>query len=411
MRRRWVRQWAFRGIALACGGVVAAIIAEVALRLVGVSFPLPYVPDPHTGSRLRAGFAAEFSKEGRARVRITSDGRRDRERPVPKPAGTFRIAVLGDSYAEALQVDQDQTFWAVLESQLNDCPRFAGQTVEVLNFGVSGFGTAQELEMLRNYVWPYQPDLVLLAFLTGNDVSDNSQMLSADGVRPYYRLRDNDLELDRSFQNHPYYRDALSPYFRFKVALINRCRLLQVGRQVWAEWRQRGGRPQVPELEAGLDPVYVEPADDDWREAWEITERLLKRVHEQVTSHGAELLVVTLSNGVQVHPDPDLRARVEARWHVPDLFYPDRRVEAFCERQQIPVLVLAPRLQQYAQDQQRFLHGFKNTRLGTGHWNDDGHRLAGLWIAETICAAREEPRSAGESAAPDDAGQGPTQRQ
>jgi hypothetical protein len=43
-------------------------------------------------------------------------------------------------------------------------------------------------------------------------------------------------------------------------------------------------------------------------------------------------------------------------------------------------------MQKYAEDENVFLHGFKNTELGTGHWNENGHQLAGKLIAGKICA-------------------------
>jgi len=71
-------------------------------------------------------------------------------------------------------VPVENTFWAVMEDRLKGCNAFAGKQIEVLNFGVSGYGTAQELLSLRQDVWDYQPDMVLLAVTTGNDISDNS---------------------------------------------------------------------------------------------------------------------------------------------------------------------------------------------------------------------------------------------
>jgi hypothetical protein len=77
---------------------------------------------------------------------------------------TYRIAVIGDSFAEAMQVPLEDTFWFGLRERLQACPAFAGSTIEALNFAVSDYGTAQELLTERTRVWPYVPDLVLLLF-------------------------------------------------------------------------------------------------------------------------------------------------------------------------------------------------------------------------------------------------------
>jgi len=202
-RPAW-KKYLMRLCLVGMGLLAGLLIAEISLRLMHVSYPLPYVPDPYCGSRLRPGMKAEFSAEGTAWVQINQDGFRDRNHSRQKPPGTFRIAVLGDSYAEAFQVSQDETFWAILEKKLQSNLKPGQHKVEVLNFGVSGFGTAQELEMLRHHVWKYEPDLVLLAFMTGNDLSDNSKRLSPDGVRPYYIPQGSTLVLDQSFRQHPY---------------------------------------------------------------------------------------------------------------------------------------------------------------------------------------------------------------
>ncbi|HVT18767.1 MAG TPA: hypothetical protein VHQ90_21610 [Thermoanaerobaculia bacterium] len=54
---------------------------------------------------------------------------------------------------------------------------------------MAGYGTAQELLTLRHEVWRYAPDLVLLAFYTGNDVRNNERRLEQDPSRPYFILR------------------------------------------------------------------------------------------------------------------------------------------------------------------------------------------------------------------------------
>jgi hypothetical protein len=70
---------------------------------------------------------------------------------------------------------------------------------------------------------------------------------------------------------------------------------------------------------------------------------------------------------------------------VKDLFYPERRITDIGERAGFPVLNLAPAFQSFADEHHVFLHGFDNTKFGTGHWNEAGHRLAGQLIADRLC--------------------------
>lgn len=76
----------------------------------------------------------------------------------PKLEGVYRILLLGDSYAEGLRVPLEQTFGKTLEAALNASAP-AGQRFEVINAGISGWGTDQQLLWLRSEGAKYQPDV------------------------------------------------------------------------------------------------------------------------------------------------------------------------------------------------------------------------------------------------------------
>ena len=65
---------------------------------------------------------------------------------------------------------------------------------------------------------------------------------------------------------------------------------------------------------------------------------------------------------------------------MPDLYYPERRLARFGKDHGIPVLNLAPTMAQQAEERQVFFHAFHDS-LGVGHWNEEGHRVAGELIA------------------------------
>lgn len=386
-----------KNIALIASSLVLGLVAaEIGLRIARISYPSLYEEDGELGDRLRPGAEGWTHGEGGSYVRINSDGMRDREHSIAKPPGTLRIAVLGDSFAEALAVPTEKTFWAVLERQLSAC---TGRKVEALNFGVSGYGTAQELIMLREHAWKYNPDIVLLAFFTGNDVRNNSRVLNDDPNIPYFVYRGDRMVLDDSF------RSSLaslgwSPGQRavrgFAAGIRNRSRVFQVVDQARVGLRHREAAKtedmasvEAAALkggEAGLDSaVYSEPKDETWKEAWRVTEGLITEMANDVRSHGARLWVVTLSTGIQVYPDPAVRQEFMKRLGVKDLLYPDMRVRALCDRENISVVTLAPAMAEYSEAHKVFLHGFPNARMGFGHWNEAGNDLAGGLIAARLC--------------------------
>ena len=207
---------------------LAILVFEIGLRFAGISYPSFYTWDEYRGFALRPGAEGWFRGEGEAYIRINSEGLRDREHRKPKPANTLRLAILGDSYAEALQVSMEETFWAVLESELVKCPYLSGRKVEVINFGVSGYGTAQELMTLRHKVWDYSPDIVILAFMTGNDLTDNLRAFdSTDPTRPYFVYSNGELVLDDSFRNSAAYRARQTLLASFGYSVITYSRVVQ----------------------------------------------------------------------------------------------------------------------------------------------------------------------------------------
>jgi hypothetical protein len=387
------------------------MLAEITLRVAGYSYPEFYSLDQSRGYALRPRAEGWYRKEGEAYVRINSDGLRDQEHSLTKPPDTVRIAVVGDSYPEALSVSLEEAFWRVMGKRLQECNAFPGQKIEVINFGVSGYGTAQELLTLRGQVWKYSPDIVMLAVTTNNDVTDNLRILKKSDEIPYFVYQANQLKLDDSFKNSRAFRLRQSGVSRFGGWLRDHSRLVQAMTQghhglkiLLSSWRarrsqkaqteteptSRNGVAQKSDLlsrseELGTDNIiYLEPANAVWNDAWNVTEKLILEMRNEVNSRGAKFVVVTLSNGPQVLPNPEWRQNFMKYFGITNLFYMDDRIKSFSARERIPVITLAPELQEFAQRNNVFLHGFGDN-LGNGHWNATGQRVAGELIAKKIC--------------------------
>ncbi len=388
--------------------VIGLTITEVFLRVINYSFPTFYSADEFRGYVLTPKIEGWYRKEGESYVRISSAGLRDIEHSKTKPPNTLRIAIVGDSYAEALQVPLESAFWKLAENRLQQCSATGGRNVEMINFGVSGYGTAQELITLQRQVWDYEPDVVLLAFTTNNDVTDNSRLLKKTDEIPYFVYRDDKLELDDSFRTNPSFRWRRSFLGRAGTALRDNLRFVQLVHQAQyslknylAKRRAQNAAPKIEKQfpaentpppnsaaraeELGIDNlVYGEPPDAVWNEAWRVTEGLLIEMRDEVERKGAKFLVVTLSNGVQVYPDENVRRAFMERVGATDLFYPNKRLKNFGGREKITVYDLAPELQIYAEQNNVFLHGF-GENIGNGHWNTEGHRAAGEKLSEKLC--------------------------
>lgn len=161
---------AIAAFALALGG------GELAIRTIGVAPPIKAITlstddcvyqrsdNPVLGFELRSNYRNAAPDFIDSYERTNSYGQRDIEHPVPKPAGTRRILLLGDSVVEGYGLPQSQTISSVLRELFAD-------GTEILNFGVSAYCTLAEIELLAVKGLRFQPDVVVLVFVE-NDFDD-----------------------------------------------------------------------------------------------------------------------------------------------------------------------------------------------------------------------------------------------
>lgn len=385
--------WLRRALLLSGSLVFSFLILEAGLWVVGFEFPVTTARHPHRGYSNRPNAAWVQRSEGFASVSTNSRGFRDAEWVIAKPDNSIRIAVLGDSFTEATQVAEEERFTELLEKQFREKRLFNGKKIEVMNFGSSGYGTAQQLMTWRHDARRYKPDFVVLAFLSGNDIRNNSEKLEGDPIRPYFVEQDGQLVLDDSF------RDEQLPLVRsIGLNAARYSRVAQVAYQVSRGIRAKRKMEQLKQIspaeakvvelglaEPGLSTwIYSPPKDDKHETAWQITEQLISQLSNEVFESGAQLFVVSLTNAIQVHPNEESREQFAKLLKLEDVRYPDRRITQHCQRNGIPVLSLVPGMQAHAQKYDRFLHGFENTTPGQGHWNAAGHLVAGSLIGDWL---------------------------
>ena len=113
---------------------------------------------------------------------VNSLGYREREISVQKPAGVYRIAVVGDSLTYGQGIAEQDRFSRLMERRLN-----GGKiSYQVYNFGIPGAETIDHIRFLED-VFKIDPDFVLLQWYT-NDVEGHDK----SGRESYYRLIPSD---------------------------------------------------------------------------------------------------------------------------------------------------------------------------------------------------------------------------
>jgi lysophospholipase L1-like esterase len=153
-------------LVLALSSVLVTLLGlETAFRLAGVSVGTVQINRETVRRSDNPRLRFDLRPNGRARAevvyRVNAEGLRGPETTVEKPAGTRRIAVLGDSIAFGYWVAEQDAFPAQLQQLLS---AGGGGPVEVLNFGVPGYNLEQEIETLRAKALAFAPDAVVVAF-------------------------------------------------------------------------------------------------------------------------------------------------------------------------------------------------------------------------------------------------------
>lgn len=363
---------------------------EIFLRIINIEYPIFQRHDSVRGFSLLPNSEGIWSREGKGKVKINSDGLRDYEHTIDKPSNTIRIAVLGDSYAEARSVNIKDTFWFKLSKYLESCKSFhKGKKIEVLNFGVSEYGTTQQYLTLKNHVWKYNPDLVLLAFYSGNDISDNLKILSTKKYRPYFEFEgDNIKSIDKDYLNSKPYKILSSSYGQFFIKLSQYSRIAQLFRELYVQMYFASKRrsnshltEKINEPKAGL----YNPINESWSKAWITTEKIIKLINKNVEEKGKELVLVSLTNPIQVYPSESYLKEYKKKNNIDNIFYPEIRLNKFSKKNSIKLILTSQIMREEALEKNIFFHGFDNTKLGTGHWNVLGHDFASKIISKGIC--------------------------
>jgi len=143
---------------------------ELSMRLTGkatdwvrfhaanVTHPLP------DGDFLQFELKTDVHKTLFGRPFVTNEyGMRDRSYPLQKPAGVYRVAVLGSSIDMGWGISAGESYVSLLEGWLNARSAELGspRRYEVLNFAVEAYSPLQRLEAFRRKARAFDPDLVI----------------------------------------------------------------------------------------------------------------------------------------------------------------------------------------------------------------------------------------------------------
>lgn len=205
-------------------------------------------PDPDVGRTLQPGL--EDREYHALALDSNALGLREREIAYPKPPGTLRVVLLGDSFVFGDGAEAEDRLGAWLERSLRERARRPAARIECLHVAASSWNFVAEAEFVRRQLDLLQPDLVVQVAVT-NDLDDGQ------GVRGFGSKSDFAPEL----------RDRANS-------------------RVWLRY------PRI-ELGRDLPNMLLEGFDEESRARWAAASRSIQRLVDALEARGAEYLLLS----------------------------------------------------------------------------------------------------------------------
>jgi lysophospholipase L1-like esterase len=305
--------------------------------------------------------------------KINNLGWRDKERSLTKPANTFRVAVLGDSFVEAFQVELDRTFPILSENELN---RGTSKRVEIMNFGLSGYTQTEELLILQNELEKYAPDMVMLFFFPGNDIDDVKRATAYSKMRPFFKISENrKLILDTSFSKTLEFKaKCFINIFKNHSALISLLTERYNAFKLMIAERRRKVERGIP----GYLSLCTDNPDSGYTENYKINKLLIKTASEHCKKNGMKFMLVVVDD-VSYMPEYEKKYKdIDSSIYS---FFFDDDLGQFAKLIGAEYIGLTRLFRKYCDEYGSALH-WQRAGYTYGHWNYKGHEI----VAETIVA-------------------------
>ena len=288
-------------------------------------------------------------------------------------ASVRKIGFFGDSYVEGLQVHDSETFPRLIEATMKQ----EGQNVACLNFGVGGTGTYHHYLRYLTVSEQTHLDDVVLCFLPQNDVLNNHERLGKPfGLpnAPYPVIQggvftDKRAEQDTTQINRRVglLRATIGTSF-VATGIYRLVRLLAI------DGRKR--KADVWKMRSSWLGVYGEPFNEDWREAWELTEAVLLRFTKAVKAKNGRLTLLIVADSLQLADPSLLKPDIAAAY---DFEYPNERLRKFCEQHGIVCLDSLP----FFLEQKPTLEYPYFSWEYDGHYSKIGHQTMADFLTST----------------------------
>ena len=325
------------------------VLAEFFLRFTEISLPSFVYDDPQRGRTHKAN-ADIFSilVEGFCMGEVNEFGYMGPAYPKEKMVGTIRIALIGDSYVEGIQVFERQHFRGILERQLS---KLLETKVEVLNFGIGGNDFRGYYLNYTERVLKYNPDLILFFVRRGNFIREDTTpgpkiVMRNDSLAVSYAFHEskqeklrNKFKLVREFSIGNLLKESYEKYYRGNYT-----------ETLLGNLYQSDNKQDVDELSKNVDI-----ANDKF---YDLNYNILQELKGDNASSTEKIIFVETSK-------------------LPDYY------DELISNLNLPMIHLVDYLAPY--DKNRELQYWKGSRK-YGHWNHRAHEIIGNYLADKLSA-------------------------
>jgi lysophospholipase L1-like esterase len=346
--------------------------------------------DPLLGWKLSPGkIGTRSTPEYHVTESINPHGLRGPDYAYDKPAGVYRVLLVGDSMLEGSSVTDEQVVSERLRASLQTA--MPGRRVEVINAGVGGYSTDQEYLLFKNELVKYRPDLTVL-FFTENDVYYNSvdwYDLAGRGSKPVFELQGDSLRLTGVPVPRPSAWNLNRVAFWLYTHTFLGSRLVFFVTHLLNVPPGASGFPQ----EYG---VFKKTYDEPTEKAWRITSRLFRSFREESDRIGSRFVLFYVPVYLEVVPGK--WQEMERIFHEPDQALDidrlPREFTAAALREHIesinPDAAFRSEETRLKQAQNRSLY----YAYDGGHWNAAGHQLAAEELSRYLLQMTPKPSAA-----------------
>lgn len=342
------------------------------------------IPDPVLGWRFMPNGHFQNFKENDHPVDWTTNryGWKDEDWAVQKPANVYRVALLGDSFVEGLQVETGRHFQTLAQNALDST---SGMKFEFMNFGRSGFTQSEELLVLQKDVLPFAPDAVALFFFPPNDIADVRKETSPDMIRPFFT--GDQLELDTSFKDSRAFKlkSLIAPlkhrsvFISFLTERLTLYRDLMRVKKIRSSADFSGGK-LLPYL-----TLATQNPDAAFSQNYALNKKLIREMAGLCKARSIRFILVNI-------PTPAYLPAVEARYKTLDASFDagffERDLKAFADSLGIEFLGLQEVFRNAylagGKDLNWKFEGNPEDPMEIGHWNYEGHGLVAQELEKTI---------------------------